>query len=257
MKKATVLISCAFFFTSCSSNSGGETAHAVPQFRNLPDAWYADPFSLDMSEYWHGAGIPFGGMNYYLLPKPVGGKTWSERFNPSSRYFQAWIGAYTVTDSNGTAYGIANGELDADAIIKLGVVDQTHWLQEFAPILSPIATIDTTVPITKEAVTITGSPGWKVTCRLTTQTDTGNDNFQTELPPLLIVPKSAWEALVASYQQISLDTCLYVWHSAKSRQLNVVYYASARFKDISGASVDTGPEVSVELDAIAKSITIN
>jgi hypothetical protein len=211
---------------------------------------------MDMGAYWNEAGIPFGGMNYFLLPMPAGGNAWSERFNPESRYFQAWIGIYTVPDSSGAIYGLQDGKLDENATAKLGIVDQTHWLMEFGQIPSPIVQLDDAYPVTKEAATVDGCEGWKVTCRLTTPADTGNDNMQAGMPPLLVVPKSAWETRIASYQPISLDVCLYVWHSAENGELNVIYYNSTRFTDLGGNTVDTKAAVSVELDAIAKSITV-
>jgi hypothetical protein len=240
----------------CQSDGGPGTPKAVPQFPNLADAWYASPFSIDMSDYWKGAGIPFDGMNYYLLTKPTAGNSWSERFNPDSRYFQAWVGVYTVSDSNSVVYGMQSGELDAKAIALLGVADQLHWLEEFAGIPSPVVNLDEAVPLTKDTATIDGSPGWKVTCRLTTQSDTGNYNQESGLPSFLVVPKAAWESRITSNQVISLDICLYVWHSDQHGQLNVIYYNSASFTDLSGNAVDTKQAVFGELDAIARSITV-
>jgi len=240
----------------CQSDLDAGTANAVPEFPNSAEAWHPTPFSIDMSDYWNEAGIAFGGMNYYLLPKPAAGNSWSERFNPDSKYFQAWVGVYTVWDSNGAIYGAQGGELGTKAIVLLGVEDQSHWLEEFAGITSPIVKVDDTVPLTKEATTIDGSPGWKITCRLKTQTDTGDNNQESGFPPLLVVPKAAWASRIASYQEVSLDVCLYVWHSNQHGQLNVIYYNSTSFTPLSGSAVDTKPAVFGELDAIARSITL-
>lgn len=240
----------------CQAESNPAPAKAVPQFSNLSDPWYPAPFSTDMGDYWRGAGIPFDGMNYYLLTTPAAGNSWSERFNPDSKYFQAWVGVYTVWDSNGVAYGFQNGELDANAIALLGVVDQVHWLEEVGGITSPIVKLDDTVPLTKEATAIDGAPGWKLTCRLKTQSDTGDYNPASGLPSFLIVPKSAWELRIASNQEIFLDICLYAWYSEQHGQLNVIYYNSASFTDLGGNAVETKPAVFAELDAIARSITL-
>jgi hypothetical protein len=240
----------------CQSESDAGMAKAVPEFPNTADAWYPSAFSIDMSDYWSSAGIPFGGMNYYLLTKPVAGNSWSERFNPDSKYFQAWLGVYTVSDSNGVTYGIQDGELDAKATVLLGVTDQINWLKDFAGIPSPIVKVDDTIPVTKEATTILGSPGWKITCRLKAQADTGDNNQQSGLPSLLVVPKTAWNSRISSNQEISLDICLYVWHSDQHGQLNVIYYNSTSFTDRSGNALDTKPAIFGELDAIARSITL-
>jgi len=71
-----------------------------------------------------------------------------------------------------------------------------------------------------------------------------------------VVPKAAWESRIASNQEISLDICLYVWHSDQYGELNVSYYNSTSFADLGGNAVDTKPAVFGELDAIARSITL-
>ncbi len=257
MKRVLLPIVATLLVVSCSGGGGSSApVHHEPRFQSIPASWSGTVNSIDMEAYWNEAGIPFGGMNYFLLPMPAGGNAWSERFNPDSKYFQAWIGIYTVSDSNRATYGLQDGELDENAIAKLGIVDQTHWLMEFSQIPSPIVKLDDAYPITKEGATIDGCDGWKVTCRLTTPADTGIDNMQAGMPPLLVVPKSAWETRIASYQPISLDVCLYVWHSAENGELNVIYYNSARFTDLDGNTVDTKAAVSDELDSIAKSITV-
>jgi hypothetical protein len=257
MKKVMLPVIAACLVASCSGGGGSSVpVHHQPRFQYIPASWFGMVNSIDMGAYWNGAGIPFGGMNYFLLPMPAGGNAWSERFNPDSKYFQAWIGIYTVPDSNGAIYGMQDGVLEENAIAKLGIVDQTHWLMEFGQIPSPVVKLDDTYPMTKEAATIDGCDGWKVACRLTTPADTGDDNMQAGMPALLVVPKSAWEARIASYQPISLDVCLYVWHSAENGELNVIYYNSTRFTDLGGNTVDTKAVVSDELDTIAKSITV-
>ncbi len=67
-------------------------------FPKPPSVWIT-PMKNQMNEIW--VPIKAGGVNYYMFAAP---STWlssySERSNPASPYYQAWVGAY-VTQANG------------------------------------------------------------------------------------------------------------------------------------------------------------
>ena len=105
MKRVLLPIVATLLVVSCSGGGGSSApVHHEPRFQSIPASWSGTVNSIDMEAYWNEAGIPFGGMNYFLLPMPAGGNAWSERFNPDSKYFQAWIGIYTVSYSNRATY---------------------------------------------------------------------------------------------------------------------------------------------------------
>lgn len=247
---------CAF---SCSGGSGGSDdapADSDPVFGYVADDWVAQVFWTDMTDYWAEQGIAHTGKNYYLFTKPAGGAAHSRRFDPQSPYFQSWIGIYTVKDKNGKVYGMEDGALDRDAVIKLGIGDQTGWLRDFARISSPRVLIDETVPVTCEDATIDGEPGWKLTCRLLTQADVGEDNLQAGVPDLLTVPASCWESGVESYQEIMVDIVFYVWHSPENGELNMLYLTGAEFTDLDGVDRDYLPEILPELEEMARNVSV-
>jgi len=205
MKKLLLLVMLGMilFAFSCSTGSAGSDNTVVktdPEFTCITDTWVSSVFDLDMSNYWRAQGITHTGRNYYLFSQPAGDTAYSQRFNPESKYFQSWIGIYTVNDKNGEVYGIRDGELDQDAVIRLGIADQTGWLKDFACIPEPRVLLDETVAVTKEMVTIDGEPGWKLSCRLITQADVGDDNLQSGISDLLIVPSSCWNSSIESYR---------------------------------------------------------
>ena len=127
-----VMFGMILFAISCSSGSDDATVEADPEFTYIAESWVPSSFSLDMGDYWQSQGITHAGKNYYLITKPAENTTYSERFNPASKYFQSWVGIYTVKDKNGETYGITDGILDQEAVIKLGIADQTGWLKDFA-----------------------------------------------------------------------------------------------------------------------------
>ena len=69
-------------------------------FPTPPSAWIT-PMKNLMNPIW--APIKTNGVNYYLFAKP---RTWlnsySERSNPASPYYQAWVGAYVIKRTDGT-----------------------------------------------------------------------------------------------------------------------------------------------------------
>lgn len=261
MKKNFVLpvIVLALCAISCSNGSGGSDDPPVdtdPVFGYIADAWVNDVFWTDMSDYWAEQGIAHSGKNYYLFPKPAGDAAYSRRFDPQSPYFQSWIGIYTVKDKDDKAYGIDNGILDQDAVIKLGIADQTGWLRDFARISAPRILIDDTVPVTCEDTTFDGEPAWKLTCRLLTQADVGDTNYQAGVSDLLIVPASCWESSVESFQEINVNIVFYVWHSPENGELNMLYLTGAEYTDLDGVPHDYLPVILPELEEIAKNVTV-
>ena len=253
------MFSMILFTFSCSSGSDGSNDTVVetdPEFTHIAESWGPQVFSLDMGDYWQAQGITHAGKNYYLIPKPAGDTTYSERFNPASKYFQSWVGIYTVKDKNGETYGITDGVLDQNAVIRLGIADQTGWLKDFACIPEPRVLLDETVPVTREAVTIDGESGWKLSCRLVTQTDVGTNNVQAGIPELLIVPASCWNTAVQSYQEIRMNIVFYVWHSPDNEELNMIYLSAAEYTDLAGTEHNYLSEILPELEGMAQGITV-
>ena len=258
MKQHTLIMMVALTIIalSCSCGSDDTVVDTDPSFTHITDSWIPQVFSLDMSNYWQAQGITHDGKNYYLLPKPAGGTAYSQRFNPASKYFQSWVGIYTVSDNDGKTYGISDGVLDKDAVIKLGIADQTGWLRDFAKIPAPRVLLDETVPVTSEVVTVDGEPGWKLSCRLITQADVGDGNYQSNIPEHLIVPATCWNNAIQSYQEIMMNIVFYVWYSPDNAELNMIYLSSAEYSDLTGTTHNYLPQLLPELEKIARGITV-
>lgn len=230
---------------------------ADPSFRIISPGWLNQVFKQWMNDIWHNSGIGAKGMNYFFFPLPAPSHTYSERFNPQSRYFQCWFGAYTVEDSNNATYGLSGDSIDASAIVQLSLADQKAWLQSFAGLSQPSAVIDTTVPVQVAAASVDGRSGWKITARLNSNADVGANNPQSNYPSILLIPSSAWQGLVASYTPVKLEVVSYVWYAPENRELNIVYYNGVMFDDSLGVHHRTLPQLSSELDSMALAVTVH
>ena len=227
-----------------------------PSFNNVSTNWYNQVFNLRMDNIWQSQGINAKGQNYYFFARPTQSRTYSDRFNPESKYFQAWFGAYTIEDMNSTTYAISKNSVDAKAILKVAVADQIAWLQSFAGLAQPTVSIDTSVAINVSQIQIDSRSGWKITGRLNSNVDVGFHNPTSNYPPLLIIPTSAWLGFVESYVNIKLDVVSYVWYAPENKELNIVYYNGVDFTDANGAHHSTLNQISAELDSMTYSVTV-
>lgn len=260
MKTGRVLFltATASVLFGCSSDDKERIGLADPNFGLIAEAWDAHTYSLAMDDIWtNGAGIGRRGTNYYLLPKAVAAGAGSERFNPSSRYFQSWLGVYTVKDDATGVYASTGGRLDAAAIVNLSLADQASWLQAYGVTTSLTVSADPST-LTVDDLVVDGSKGWKITGDITSNVDVGDNNAVASMwaDALGTVDSSVWAGKVSSYQIVTLPVVCYVWHAPENGELNVAYYNGVRFTDLAGASHSTLPETQSELDAMARAITV-
>lgn len=171
-----------------------------PSFTTGVSNWI--PQKLNMSTIWQADGIDWDGYNYYFVTNAQPPYKCSERFNPNSDYFQSWFGMYTVSDKADEKYVLEMGELDELKIIKLAIADQKAWLKSFAGLDIPNVYIDTNINITKEEIKIDSQDGWKISGRLVSNVDVGNNN-ETDVPDLFNIPKSIWEEKSFKIHKIS------------------------------------------------------
>lgn len=227
-----------------------------PSFKNFSTNWYNQVFNMRMDNIWQSQGLNAKGQNYYFFAKPTQSRTYSDRFNPESNYFQSWFGAYTIEDINNTTYAISNNNVDAKSILKVAIADQIAWLQSFAGLSQPTVSIDTSVAFNVSQIQIDGRSGWKITGRLNSNVDVGLNNPKTNYPSLLIIPSTAWQGLVGSYANVKLDVVSFVWYAPENKELNIVYYNGVDFIDTNGVRHQTLNQISAELDSMAFSVTV-
>lgn len=229
---------------------------ADPSFKNISTNWYNQVFNLRMDNIWQSQGINAKGQNYYFFAKPTQSRNYSDRFNPESKYFQAWFGAYTIEDMNNTTYALSNNSLDAEAIFQIAIADQIAWLQSFAGLAQPTVSIDTSAKLKVSQIQIDSRSGWKITGGFNSNVDVGINNPTSNYPSLLIIPTIAWQGFLESYANIKLEVVSYVWYAPENKELNVVYYNGVDFIDSNGVHHRTLNEISAELDSMAYGVTV-
>ena len=246
------------FIVSCSGddiNSSSRTILNEPNFQYIGPNWIQQYNKISMRSIWLEHGINQDGYSYYFLPKSMAPNTCSERFNPLSKYFQSWFGFYRILGNSNGIYAIQNNELDAMKIIELGIADQEAWLHNFAGLNNPVVSIDSTIPVTVDNVLIDQQSGWKISGRLISNIDVGENNNQN-VPDIVKISESVWQGIVGSYQSAYLDMVLYVWYTHENNELNVAYFNGTEFTDINSNTYSTYDSIKTELENMATSITV-
>lgn len=262
-----ILVSCNLEFTL--SNNPSRVGLADPSFEYISDNLIPYYKKGPMNSVWQSEGIDREGYNYYFFPKAQSNCINSERFNPSSIYFQSWFGMYTISDNSDGIYALNNQELNEYEILKLAIADQNHWLRNFAGIGTPSVYLDSTIEIVKERIMIDSTEGWKISGRLISNVDVGSNNktfFNLlvndgngnlyDVSEVVNVDINCWEGYVSSYQKVFLDAFAYVWYSQENLELNVGYFNGIEYLSKDGDTYKTIDLIYSELEEMVLNITV-
>jgi hypothetical protein len=163
--------------------------------------------------------IKENGVNYYMFAKP---RTWfkgySERSNPISPYYQAWVGGYVIKATDNSL------PTDLESLAwQVTALDQRSWLSAMGD-PSPIA--DSSPATRVGSITIDGHSLrlWHGTMR------SHSDLSAHPTGPLATLigmpPKSSWPSGVDSFHDVTLDGYFACWVDSQ-REVSVVVYAVA------------------------------
>jgi hypothetical protein len=211
-----------------------------------PD-WINKPYSIRMDDIWRDEGIEAMGMNYYYLPKAVKGNSYSERFNPQSKYYQAWFGIYIIEMIN---------DMDIEKIItvnpqyvlNIAIADQNAWLRSMGyPETAATGVITDTQNITNR---------WKMTGWMKTNADTGENNSTSEMPRFFHPPNIVWKESITSYGPINLDLVFYIYQNSKERKIIIIYYNGVEYVDNDGVTHITLPQIREEMENMVSGVKI-
>ncbi len=185
-------------------------------FGARPSAWIT-PMKNLMNPIWQPIGAT--GVNYYTFAGPARVlRSYSERSNPTSPYYQAWVGGYVTKRQDGTL------PADLPAWAKqVTELDQRSWLAAMGD-RHPLA--DFSVPTVVQNVVIDGHALqlWHGTMR--SHSDL-SDHPEGALATLVgMPPKASWPAGTRSFHDLTLDGYFVCW-SDSTHNVSVVIYAVA------------------------------
>jgi hypothetical protein len=185
-------------------------------FPKPPHPWVT-PMKNQMNEIWNP--IQANGVNYYMFAKP---KTWltaySERSNPRSPYYQAWVGGYVIQARDGSP---------PPSLEKLAwsvtALDQRSWLSAMG---DPHPLADSSPANNAGSIVIDGRALtlWHGTMR--SHSDL-SEHPTGPLATLIGMPtKAAWAPGIASFHEVTLDGYFAGWFDPE-RKVSLVIYAVA------------------------------
>jgi hypothetical protein len=188
-------------------------------FAAPPPAWIA-PMKNQMNDIW--GPIKANGVNYYMFAGP---RTWftpySERSNPLSSYYQAWVGGYVIKQRDSSLP--ANLEMLAWQVTAL---DQRSWLSAMGD-PRPIADASQATRVGNILIDGHSWPLWHGTMRSHSDLSAGASG---PLPTLIgMPPKSSWPSGVTSYHDVSLDGYFACWVDTQRKVSVVVYGVAATY----------------------------
>jgi hypothetical protein len=197
-----------------------ERADAVAiVFADPPPAWIT-PMKNQMNAIWDP--IKADGVNYYMFAKPqTWFRTYSERSNPTSPYYQAWVGGYVIKARDGSL------PTDLESLAwEVTALDQQSWLSAMGD-PDPIA--DSSPATRAGSITIDGRSLtlWHGTMR--SHSDLSAHPRGPLATLLGMPPQSSWPSGVDSFHDVSLDGYFACWVDPQRKVSVVVYAVAAKY----------------------------
>jgi hypothetical protein len=211
-------------------------------FAKPPPAWIA-LMKNQMNDIWDP--IKANGVNYYMFAGP---RTWftpySERSNPLSPYYQAWVGAYVIKQRDGSL------PADLETLAwQVTALDQRSWLSAMGD-PRPLADASQATRVGNILIDGHSWPLWHGTMQ--SHSDLSAD-ASGPLPTLIgMPPKSSWPSGVASHHEVSLDGYFACWVDPQ-RKVSVVIYGVAATYTLKLAGKDDPGLIKDEILNIMKS----
>jgi hypothetical protein len=185
-------------------------------FAKPPSVWIT-PMKNQMNDIWEP--IKANGVNYYMFARP---RTWlnsySERSNPISPYYQAWVGGYVIK--------LTDDSLPSDLqslAWQVTALDQRSWLSAVGD-PRPIADSSPAASVGNIMIDGHSLPLWHGIMQ------SHSDLSAHPKGPLATLigmpPKSSWPAGVDSFHDVTLDGYFACWTDSQ-RKISVVVYAVA------------------------------
>ncbi len=208
---------------------------------------WVTPLKNVMNPMWQSIGAE--GVNYYTFAGPGNLlRSYSERSDPRSPYYQAWIGGYVTKRRDGTL------PQDLPAWAKqVTELDQRSWL---AAMGDPAPLAESASPSSVRSIVVDGRTVelWHGTMR--SHSDL-SESADTPLATLVGMPaKSSWPAATSSFHDVTLDGYFVCWSDVTRRVSIVIYAVAATPTDQSAPGFRPHNDISDELLGLMKTATV-
>jgi hypothetical protein len=185
-------------------------------FPGFDPVWVKSMKNL-MNPIW--TPIDAEGVNYFMFAGPGSLlRNFSERSNPKSPYYQAWVGGYVTK--------LKHGSVPADLPVwasQVTAFDQRSWLSAMGD-PAPIADFGAATPVGSIVIDSHELQLWHGTMR--SHSDL-SEHPRGPLATLLgMPPKSTWPAGTHEFHDITLEGYFVCW-SDSTRNISIVIYAVA------------------------------
>jgi len=215
-------------------------------FAKPPSPWVM-PMKNVMNPMWQSIGAE--GVNYYTFAGPSNlFQSYSERSEPTSPYYQAWVGAYVTKRRDGTL------PQDLPAWAKqVTELDQRSWLAAMGD-SQPLA--ESAVPTSAGKVVVDGRTLelWHGTMRSHSDLSEKADGPLATLVGM--PPKSSWPPGIRSFHDVTLDGYFVCWPDAAQRVSVVVYAVAALSPDHAASASASRRDIRGELLSLLKTATL-
>jgi hypothetical protein len=190
-----------------------------------PPPPFVAPLKNVMNPMWQVIGAE--GVNYYTFAGPAHlFRTYSERSDPASPYYQAWVGGYVTKRRDGTM----PQDLPAWAR-QVTELDQRSWL---AAMGDPQPLAESTPPSSMGSIVIDGRTVELWHGAMRSHSDL-SESADSPLAMLVGMPaRSSWPPGLRSFHEVTLDGYFACWPDA-TRGVSIVVYAVAAMPTDSSA----------------------
>jgi hypothetical protein len=194
-----------------------EKADGVQIVFGKPSPPWVDPLKNVMNPMWQSIGAQ--GVNYYTFAGPGNlFRSYSERSDPASPYYQAWVGAYVTKRRDGTM----PQDLTAWAR-QVTELDQRSWL---AAMGDPEPLAESAPPSSMGSIIVDGRSVQLWHGTMLSHSDL-SERGDSPLAMLVGMPaKSSWPSGIRPFHEVTLDGYFACWSDA-TRRVSIVVYAVA------------------------------
>jgi len=234
MKKIVLLFSLIVLMLAPSL---ARADNLTPQFGFIAPGWLPIQ-SFDLSNVWHAFGKQESGVSYYSIGAPLSGNQTWERFDPAGATYEAFFGAYVISNwpfaSEWSKPDLQPADIQGSVneLVALGNIDQFAWLNFYngqfgGPTGSSL--------VSGSLSTTKADNGYfLVTFAVNTFSDLGSTS-----PPAPFVPVWSTASGVAQWQPLVAEAAVLIKYDAVHANFVAIHGSGANYALLDGTNKNT------------------